>query len=99
MSIKNTLPGQGKFNQGYFTPKNPEKYKGILPIRFLSSWEHKMMIMLDSHPFFLSWSSESIKIPYYNPITKKDLEQEWVRYEVMTEEEKEIYKTSKKMNI
>jgi len=38
-------------------------------------------------------------IPYYNPITKKDLEQEWVRYEVMTEEEKEIYKTSKKMNI
>ena len=38
-------------------------------------------------------------IPFFEPISKKDLEQEWVRYEVMTEEEKEIYKTSKKMNI
>ena len=31
-------------------------------------------------------------IPFFEPITKKDLEQEWVRYEVMTDEEKEIYK-------
>lgn len=38
-------------------------------------------------------------IPFFEPITKKDLKKDWVRYEIMTDEEKEIYKTSKKMNI
>jgi hypothetical protein len=38
-------------------------------------------------------------IPFFKPITKKDLEKEWVKLQVMTAEEKEIYKNSKKFNI
>lgn len=70
-SIKNTLPNRERYNQGLFTPENPNKYIGELPIRYLSSWELKFMRVLDNHPFFLKWSSESIKISYYNPIKKK----------------------------
>lgn len=69
--MKTFLPNREKFSQGFFTPKNPDKYKGQLPIRYLSSWEFKVMQMLDNHPNILYWSSESIAIPYMNPYTKK----------------------------
>ena len=38
-----------------------------LPI-FRSSWERRFMQMADEHDAILYWSSESIKIPYKNPI-------------------------------
>ena len=38
-------------------------------------------------------------IQYLQPITNKDLEQEWVRDAIMTDEEKELYNNSKKYNL
>lgn len=57
--------------QGKYTPVNPEKYVGTYPIVFRSSWEHKVMVLFDSNPNFMSWASEPIKIPYKNPFTGK----------------------------
>jgi hypothetical protein len=61
----------GKYFQGSYTPVNPTKYVGTYPIYFRSSWEHKVMQLFDSNPNILTWSSESIKIPYQNPFTGK----------------------------
>lgn len=55
----------------FFTPKNPQKYIGKMPIMYRSSWELTMMMWLDSHPYILQWASESVDIPYRNPLTGK----------------------------
>ena len=60
-----------RFSQGRFTPKNPDKYIGTYPIRYRSSWELVFMNKCDTHPNIKQWASESIKIPYRNPLTKK----------------------------
>lgn len=57
--------------QGFYTPKNPEKYKGGKQPIFRSSWELKVMQMFDNNPNISSWASESLKIPYQNPFTGK----------------------------
>ena len=60
-----------KFAQGRFSPKNPEKYVGTKTPMARSSWETVFMRMLDEHPGVAKWASESIKIPYKNPLTGK----------------------------
>ena len=60
-----------KYQQGIYTPKNEEKYVGTHPIYFRSSWELSFMRMCDMHQSVINWASESIKIPYHNPITNK----------------------------
>jgi len=57
--------------QGKFIPTSPEKYVGTYPIYFRSSWEFKLMQMLDTHSNIVNWASESIRIPYINPFTNK----------------------------
>lgn len=57
--------------KGDYTPVNPEKYKGTYPIRWRSSWELALMRVFDKHPDVVAWASETIRIPYRNPITKK----------------------------
>lgn len=57
------------FKQGIFTPKHPEKYKGSFPITYRSGWECKCMLMFDHNPNILSWGSETVVIPYQNPLT------------------------------
>lgn len=59
------------FNQGQFVPKNPQKVVGNARIIYRSGWELKVMTLLDSHPNVINWASESIKIPYINPLTGK----------------------------
>lgn len=61
----------GKFAQGQFSPKHPEKYLGKGSIRYRSGWEFHFMKFCDEHPSVTSWASESIKIPYRNPLTGK----------------------------
>ena len=61
-----------KYAQGIFTPKNPEKYVGKGAIKYRSSWEMAFMSFLDNHPGVLQWASESIMIPYRNPLTGKN---------------------------
>jgi hypothetical protein len=61
-----------RLKQGYYSPTNPEKYKGdVNNIRFLSGWELSVCQYLDNSPSVISWQSEEIQIPYYNPIKKR----------------------------
>jgi hypothetical protein len=59
-------------HQGYFKPKNPQKYKGDpTNIIYRSGWELKFMLYVDSHPDILEWGSEEFFIPYRSPIDGK----------------------------
>jgi hypothetical protein len=58
-----------KYNQGQFIPKNPQKIVGNAKILYRSGWELAMMTFLDNHPSVIQWASESIRIPYVNPLT------------------------------
>jgi hypothetical protein len=58
-----------KFAQGHFTMKHPEKYIGKRTPLARSSWEFVFMRMLDEHPGVENWASESIQIPYKDPLT------------------------------
>lgn len=60
-----------KYSQGEFTPKNPQKLVGVATPVYRSAWELAMMTFLDNHPSVIQWASESIKIPYTNPLTGK----------------------------
>lgn len=51
--------------------KNPEKYIGKSTPLARSSWEFVFMKMLDEHPGVQNWASESVKIPYRDPLTGK----------------------------
>ena len=67
MSIKNLKPTKNSgFNQGYFNPKNPQKYAGPMPIIYRSSWEYKFMIWCDINDKVLVWSSEPVEIKYWS---------------------------------
>jgi hypothetical protein len=58
--------------QGKFTPKNPKKYKGNpKDIVYRSSWELQLMVILDSEPNVIKWSSEEVVIPYVSPVDGK----------------------------
>ena len=59
----------GKFAQGRFEMKNPSKYVGKKTPLARSSWEFVFMRMLDEHPGVQNWASESIQIPYRDPLT------------------------------
>ena len=58
-----------KYSQGQFLPKNTHKIIGNATIWYRSSWELAMMTFLDTHPSVIQWASESVKIPYTNPLT------------------------------
>jgi hypothetical protein len=58
-----------KFAQGHFQIKNPSKYIGKKTPLARSSWEFVFMRMLDEHQGVQSWASESIQIPYRDPLT------------------------------
>lgn len=60
-----------KFAQGTYQVKNVEKYVGKGTPRFRSGWEHAFMRFCDNNDNILQWASESITIPYRNPITGK----------------------------
>ena len=55
------------YKQGIFNPKNPNKYKGTLPIIYRSGLELKSFRYLDNNPNVLTWGSESVIIPYQSP--------------------------------
>lgn len=61
-----------KWAQGFYVPKNPEKYIGINKPRYRSSWELTFMMFADNNDKVLKWASESIQIPYRNPLTGKN---------------------------
>ena len=60
-----------KFAQGIYEVRNPEKYMGNHKPRYRSGWEFTFMTFCDNNKSVLKWASESIAIPYMNPITGK----------------------------
>jgi len=60
-----------KWAQGQYVVQNAEKYVGRGTPRYRSGWEHSFMRFCDSNDNILQWASESIAIPYRNPITGK----------------------------
>ena len=60
-----------KYAQGIYEVKNTEKYVGKRRPRYRSSWELTFMNFCDTHPSVKQWSSETIQIPYFNPLTNK----------------------------
>lgn len=60
-----------KWAQGKYVVKNPQKYVGLAAPTFRSSWELNFMMFADANPNVLQWASESIRIPYRNPLTGK----------------------------
>lgn len=60
-----------KWANGVYQPVNPQKYVGKGLPRYRSGWEHAFFRFCDSNDSVLQWASESISIPYRNPITGK----------------------------
>jgi len=59
------------FAQGIYEIKNPQKYVGLGKPRYRSGWELTFMMFFDSNQNVVQWASESIRIPYRNPLTGK----------------------------
>ena len=57
--------------QGTYNLKNPDKYKGSLPVVYRSSWEKRVFYFLDTNKHIISWGSESIIIPYVYKVDNK----------------------------
>ena len=56
---------------GKYEIQNPAKYVGNGTPRYRSGWEFSFMRFCDNNDHILQWASESIAIPYRNPITGK----------------------------
>jgi hypothetical protein len=57
-----------KFANGLYTIMNPQKYIGNGKPRYRSGWEHAFMRFCDMNEHIIKWSSESVRIPYFNPV-------------------------------
>ncbi len=68
---KTNFPMTGRGQKSVYTVKNREKYIGDYPVYCRSSWENTMCLYFDTHPNVLFWASESLKIPFINPFTKR----------------------------
>jgi len=61
-----------KYASGKYQIKNPDKYMGKRLPTYRSSWEFTFMTFCDNNPAVLQWTSESISIPYKNPVSGKN---------------------------
>lgn len=72
MSIKKVKPTyKSGYKQGYFTPRNIDKYKGEYPIIYRSSWERKFCDWCDHNEDVVIWMSEPFHIKYFNILDQK----------------------------
>jgi len=61
----------GKWAQGIYSPKNPQKYIGNHDPKYRSGWELTFMTFCDTHKNVLYWASEALRVPYKHPLTGK----------------------------
>ena len=61
----------GKWAQGIYVPKNPQKYIGNHKPKYRSGWELTFMTFCDSNDSIIYWASESMRIPYKHPLIGK----------------------------
>lgn len=66
-----SLKKDSRFSQGLYKPINSEKYIGKKLPFYRSGLELKVFRLMDKNPNILKWSSESIVIPYINPVDKR----------------------------
>jgi len=60
------------YRQGYWKPKNPEKYIGNVDnIFYRSGWELKFLNFADMNPQVLKYGSEELAIPYFSEVDQK----------------------------
>lgn len=72
MSIKKNKPNsKSGYKQGYYQPKNINKYNGEFPIIYRSSWERKFCHWCDYNEYVISWMSEPFYVNYFNILDKK----------------------------
>ena len=65
--------GTSKTAQGYYKVQHPEKYIGDPNlVIYRSSWEASFCRWCDFSPSILRWSSEPIKVPYYDRVANLD---------------------------
>lgn len=58
-----------QYQEGWFTPRYPDKYIGDpTKIFFRSSFELRAFKFLDGNPLVINWLSEGIAIPYMKPV-------------------------------
>jgi hypothetical protein len=58
--------------KGWFTPQNPNKYKGNAErIVYRSSWELRVMKNFDGNPSVIWCASEEMFVKYVSPIDKR----------------------------
>ena len=58
-----------RWAQGTYEVVNKHKYVGKGTPRYRSGWEHAFFRFCDSNEYVMQWASESISIPYLNPVT------------------------------
>ena len=64
---------KGQTYQGFYNVQNPSKYFGNPgQVIFRSSWEMAFCKFCDMSPSVVKWSSEPIKVPYYDRVSKLD---------------------------
>ena len=63
---------KSRYYQGFFKPRNPNKYRGDpTNIFFRSLWEKKYMNFLDTRSDILFWASEEMHVLYKHPMDGK----------------------------
>jgi len=68
---KPDMSDRAKTKQGYYQVQNPKKYIGENGlVIYRSSWEHSFCRWCDFSPSIIRWSSEPIRIPYYDRVSK-----------------------------
>lgn len=70
---KPDISPNAKTKQGYYKVQNLQKYMGNPAlVIFRSSWEHTFCRWCDFSPSIIRWSSEPIRVPYYDRVSKLD---------------------------
>lgn len=60
------------FAKAKYIPHNPQKYVGVAPPIYRSSWELSFCRFCDLNENIIKWASEAIKIPYRDPLTDRN---------------------------
>jgi hypothetical protein len=69
--MKSSFKKNKNYTQGTYNCKNIKKYKGTFPILYRSSLELKAFRWMDNNTNVLSWTSETVIIPYKSPADGK----------------------------
>lgn len=68
-NLRFNVQKSSNLHQGFFVPKNKEKYKGVRLPFYRSGWERIFMEFLDNNPSVVEWISEKPEVEYINPLT------------------------------